>query len=161
MRSLHRNVPYLLAIVLWPFAGAKGQSPWPPSRFGDPSALLQAGASAKPKEGTDVVVLDEEDEYVFDASGTAVHTGFLVYKVLTQQGVSGWDSVEASWSPWHEEKPVLRARVITSDGAVHPLDPKTVSDAPSRDEDDNVYGDGRVVRAPLPAVAVGSIVEQE
>jgi hypothetical protein len=45
-----------------------------------------------PKVGTDVVVLDEEEDYVFEADGKAIHTHYLVYKVLTQKGADGWDT---------------------------------------------------------------------
>ena len=57
--------------------------------------------------------------------------------------------------------PEIRARVVTPDNQVHPLDPKTISDAPARDEDDNTYGDSRTLRAPLPAIAAGSVVEEQ
>jgi transglutaminase-like putative cysteine protease/tetratricopeptide (TPR) repeat protein len=121
----------------------------------------EAAARVSVKAGTDVVVLDEEESYVFDESGKSVYTHYFVYKVVTQGGVEGWDAVSLNWEPWHQERPSVRARVVTPDNAVHPLDPKTITDAPARDEDDKTYGDGRVLRAPLPAMAPGSIVEEE
>src|SRR4029077_1174506 len=66
-----------------------------------------------------------------------------------------------SWEPWHEEHPSLRARVITPDSAVHVLDATTITDAPAKENADNVFSDRRVLRAPLPAVAPGSLVEEE
>jgi hypothetical protein len=111
--------------------------------------------------GTDVVVLDEEDSYAFDGSGKSVYTHYVVYKVLTQGGTQGWDAIAINWEPWHQERPTVRARVITPDDAVHLLDSKTITDAPAQDEDEKTYGDGRVLRAPLPAIAPGSVVEEE
>ena len=157
--------PFLIFIASALFtikATADDAVPWNLARFdADAATLNQAAAGVSPKAGTDVVVLDEENSYVFDAEGRAVHTHYLVYKVMTQRGAEGWDSIDVEWKPWHEDKPTMRARVVTPDNAVHPLDPKTISDAPARDEDDKTYGDGRVLRAPLPAIAPGSVVEEE
>jgi hypothetical protein len=145
-------------------AGLAADSPgtWNISRFtADGATLNEAASAVSPKPGTDVVVLDEEDSYVFDADGKAVHTHYLAYKILTQKGAQGWDTVSLQWEPWHEEHPTMRARVVTPDNVIHPLESKTITDAPARDEDDKTFGDGRVLRAPLPAVAAGSVVEEE
>jgi Domain of Unknown Function with PDB structure (DUF3857) len=108
-----------------------------------------------------VLVLYDEHTFTFDAEGKAVRTKYMVYKVLSQKGVEGWDSVRMQWEPWHEEKPVVRARVITEDYANHALDAKTITDSPASDEDEDEYGDRRVVRGPLPAIAPGAVVEEE
>ncbi|MGH9741039.1 MAG: DUF3857 domain-containing transglutaminase family protein, partial [Candidatus Acidiferrum sp.] len=135
---------------------------WSKPRFtADGGELNKAAANLSVKPGTGVVVLNEENTYVFEADGKAVHTHYLVYKILTQGGAEGWDATELRWEPWHQQRPVLRARVITPDNQVHSLDAKTITDAPSNDEDDKTYGDSRVLRAPLPAIAPGSIVEEE
>jgi Flp pilus assembly protein TadD len=144
------------------FAAADSAGNWNISRFtADGAALNKAASAVTPKSGIDVVVLDEEDSYVFDADGKALHTHYLAYKVLTQKGAEGWDAISLSWEPWHEEHPSVRARVITPDNVIHPLEQKTITDAPARDEGDKTYGDGRVLRAPLPAIAPGSVVEEE
>jgi transglutaminase-like putative cysteine protease/tetratricopeptide (TPR) repeat protein len=51
--------------------------------------------------------------------------------------------------------------VITQDAAVHELDPKTLTDSPAADDEQNVFSDGRVVRGPLPAISSGSLIEEE
>src|SRR5690242_1052224 len=141
---------------------ADSSAAWNLPRFtAEAKKVNEAAGSVIVKPGADVVVLDEEDAYVFDADGKSVHTHYLVYKVLTQKGAEGWDAIGMSWEPWHEQRPEVHARVITPDNAVHPLDSKTISDAPARDEDEKTYGDGRVLRAPLPAIAPGSVVEEE
>ena len=48
--------------------------------------MYKAASSVTPKAGTDVVVLDEEEDCVFDADGQSIRTHYLVYKVLTQKG---------------------------------------------------------------------------
>src|SRR5580700_1925552 len=143
-------------------SGADDANRWTLPHFdAEGVALYKAASAPTPKAGTNVIVLDDEESYVFDAEGKAVRTQYFVYKILTQKGAEGWDSTSLQWEPWHEEKPTIRARVITADGTVHPLDPKTITDSPARDEDDKTYGDSREVRAPLPAIAPGSVVEEE
>ncbi|HZV86550.1 MAG TPA: DUF3857 domain-containing protein [Candidatus Binatus sp.] len=135
---------------------------WNLPRFAAEAAKInETAAKASVRPGTDVVVLDEESSYVFDADGKSVRTEYLVYKVLTQNGAEGWDAISVDWEPWHAERPTLRARVITPDNAIHTLDAKTITDGPALDENEKTYGDGRIVRAPLPAIAVGSVVEEE
>jgi Flp pilus assembly protein TadD len=151
----------LFVLPLWPI-GLPDSAVWDSPRFGtDGATLYKAASQSSPKEGADVVVLDEEESYVFDSDGKALHTHYLVYKVLTQKGAEGWDGISVAWQPWHEERPTMRARVVTPDNAIHGLDPNTITDAPARDDDDKTYGDGRILRAPLPAIAPGSVVEEE
>jgi transglutaminase-like putative cysteine protease/tetratricopeptide (TPR) repeat protein len=127
----------------------------------DPKAFYAAASQSTPPEGTDVAVLEDEDDFVFDAEGGSVHTAYLVYKVLTKKGVAEWGGVGTSWQPWRGARPTMKARVITPDFAAHELDPKTISDAPAREDQSSVYSDRRVTRAPLPAMAPGSVVEHE
>jgi transglutaminase-like putative cysteine protease/tetratricopeptide (TPR) repeat protein len=153
-----------LCLCLFPLNsnGSDEAGAWQLPRFSVEGAELNKAAASVPvKPGTDIVVLDQETNYVFDADGKSVRTEYLVYKVLTQNGAEGWDAISVGWEPWHAERPTVRARVITPDNAVHPLDAKTVSDAPAVDEEEKTYGNGRVLRAPLPAIGVGSLVEEE
>ncbi|HUK87836.1 MAG TPA: DUF3857 domain-containing protein, partial [Terriglobales bacterium] len=140
-----------------------GTEPTPGSAHftADPATLYQSATAKPAPAGADVVVLEDQDSYVFDAQGRKVHTQYVVFRVLTQQGAEDWANYSAPWEPWHEERPVLRARVITPDRAAHELDPKTIADAPAKQENDDTYSDRRVVRAPLPAMAPGSVVEEE
>jgi transglutaminase-like putative cysteine protease/tetratricopeptide (TPR) repeat protein len=111
--------------------------------------------------GADVLFLDDEETVLFDTEGRTVHSRYFLYKILTQKGAEGWGDIAFRWEPWHEERPTMRARVITTDGAVHNLDPKTITDSPAKESADHVFSDRRVLRAPLPAVAPGSLVEEE
>ena len=111
--------------------------------------------------GVDVLILENEERVSFDTEGKITRTRYYLYKVFTQQGAAQWADITANWEPWHEERPILRARVITPDNAAHTLDANTITDAPARVTEDDLFGDRRVVRAPLPAVAPGSLVEEE
>jgi len=152
--------------LLWLFTlnllGEDSTTPRGSARFSsDARAVYTAASQATPGDGTDISILDEEEGYVYDASGRSIYTEYMVYKVLTQKGAEDWDSISVDWEPWHDQHPALRARVITPDFAVHELDLKTVADAPAQDEDSDIYSDRRVMRGPLPAIAPGSVVERE
>jgi len=135
---------------------------WKLARFSeDGAAMYEAASSATTKKGSNILVLYDESAIVFDADGKSVTTTYKVYKVLSQKGADDRDNVVVEWEPWHEEKPVIRARVITSDHAIHPLDAKSITDSPASDGSEKEYGDRRVVRAPLPAIAPGAVVEEE
>lgn len=135
---------------------------WSIPRFSDDTAALtKLASSTKTPSGTDVVVLDDEKSFVIAADGSSEITTYLVYEIKTQKGAEGWDEVSQKWAPWIESQPKIRARVITPDGKIHTLDPKAITDAPAKEEDNDTYSDRRVVRGPLPAMAIGSIVEEE
>jgi len=79
-----------LAILGAKSVAADSAGNWNISHFTADGATLNRAASAvNSKSGTDVIVLDEEDTYVFDAEGKALHTHYLAYKVLTQKGAEG------------------------------------------------------------------------
>ena len=81
--------------------------------------------------------------------------------MLTQKGAEGWDALSVGWEPWHEARPVIRARVIAPDFTVHALDPNTITEAPARGGDYKTYSDGKRLHAPFPAIAPGVVVEEE
>jgi len=127
----------------------------------DAATLYDTASKAVSSSGADALIIESEEHVSFDAEGKTIRTRYYLYKILTQKGASEWANIGASWEPWHEERPTLRARVITPDYTVHSLDPQTISDEPSKQTADDLFSDLRVVRAPLPAVALGSLVEEE
>ncbi len=144
-----------------PYA-APSAEPWNAPHFSiDPKTLYQAATDVPAPDGVNVTELCDDESYSFDDAGRQVHVGHFVYKVLTQKGTEGWDSLSVSWEPWHEARPVIRARVITPDFTVHTLDPNTITEAPARGGDYKTYSDGKRLRAPLPAIAPGVVVEEE
>ncbi|HEY0704888.1 MAG TPA: DUF3857 domain-containing protein [Candidatus Acidoferrales bacterium] len=162
-----RPISQILLVVLLFVSGgvhslAGDAVAWNFKRFSDDAAALYAAAASVPNPpGADVLVVDDEETYVFDNEGKSVFTRYTLYKVITQKGADGWDGISSAWEPWHQERPVMEARVITPDNAVHPLDQKTVTDAPAKEDEDQVYSDRRVLRAPLPAISAGSLVEEQ
>ena len=69
--------------------------------------------------------------------------------------------VHAFWSPWHQDRPSIHARVISPDGEVHTLDENTIEEIQIPSGQANVFTDAKLLRAPLPALAVGCVVETE
>ncbi len=145
-----------------PAAAPQNGEPWAAPHFSlDPKALYQAASTAPAPEGANVTLLCEDESYTFDETGRVVHIGHYIYKVLTQKGAEGWDALSVGWDPWHELRPVIRARVIAADFSEHMLDPSTINEAPARGGDYKIYSDDKVLRAPLPAIAQGVVVEEE
>ncbi|HTX75498.1 MAG TPA: DUF3857 domain-containing protein [Terracidiphilus sp.] len=137
-------------------------SPSPAGHFTRPARDLYAAASAvSAPDGANIAIVEDDDTFTFDDAGRMTHVGYTVYKVLTEKGAEGWDSISVGWEPWHEERPEIRVRVITPDFAEHALDAKNISEAPAREGDYKIYSDGKRLNAPFPAIAQGVVVEEE
>lgn len=162
-----RSSPFASGLLTICFAvafapGTAHSQQWTLPHFSsDSKALYFAASAVSPPAGAGIIVLDSEVTYVFDAQGNVTYTDYIVYKVLTPDGARDWDNATQYWEPWHQQRPSIRARVITPDGAVHMLDASTITNSPAKDDQDDVYGDRRVIRAPLPAIGTGSVVEEE
>ena len=126
-----------------------------------PEELQQAAAAIKAGKDADVTMLLHEEHYSFDRDGKELQAYHTIYRIENEEGVSGWDEISADWEPWHQAKPEIRARVITPDGVVHNLDLKTLNNMPVHEDSPDTYTDQRSYGGPLPAIAVGAIVEEE
>ncbi len=127
----------------------------------DPKEAAQAAAAVTVKEGEDAVFLHEEDVFTFSDKGTAVSTHHALYRILSNEGVKRWSTVTAYWQPWRQDRPAMRARVISRAGVVSTLDPKTIADSTAHQIDPDLYSDSRMLNAPLPNLEAGCIVEFE
>lgn len=133
--------------------------PWDSGAFaGTPADVLAAAAKVAPADA-DLVILLEEQRHTYAEDGSATTTQRLVYRVIEDSAVEDWGSVSSIWAPWYEERPIIEARVITRGGTVHQLDTAAISEAPAPEASLEIFSDNRVIRAPLPAVAAGSVVE--
>ncbi|MGI5863711.1 MAG: DUF3857 domain-containing protein [Myxococcales bacterium] len=131
-----------------------------PPLTSDPSGLLSA-VNALPAPG------DESNDFVlwevlvrFDEKGRRSFTARSIYRPLQAEAVRALGSVRAVWSPWNEERPTLDARVVTADGRVFRLDPKTIGEAPVNEGSPQIFDDRRILRAPLPGVEPNAVVEE-
>ncbi len=131
-----------------------------PPFMADPAALAREAAALAPPPDTDIDVLLEEGVIILDEQGRATTTYRLVYRAITREGAERWSEVARAWSPWHQARPEMRARVIGPDGAVRVLDPATLVEAGMGDQERGQYGDRRMLKGPLPAVDAGTVVEE-
>ena len=166
--ALRRVFPCLAALVLVELSGtcAPAQQtvqPWSAPHFSVPAKELYQAASLVPvPEGANVLLFDDDESFSFDDAGRLTHVGHYIYKVLTSKGAEGWDSLSVGWDPWHEVRPLIRARVIEPDYTERNLNPGAITEEPARGGDYKTYSDGKRLRAPLPAVAPGVVwIEEE
>ncbi len=154
--------PALTAAAAAGAPAVKAAQPWEGAPFGaDGATMARAAAKVESEEGDDVVVLLAEASYSYDAAGRETYSQRLVYKILAATAHESWSTVEGSWAPWHQARPEIRARVITPDGAEHTLDPATITENAGSQGSPDMFEDGRVLRAPLPATRPGAVVEQQ
>ncbi|MBV8519125.1 MAG: DUF3857 domain-containing protein [Acidobacteria bacterium] len=150
----------LAAVVCLALPLAAAELPWNGAPFsGEPKAIV-AAAEAVPAGDAPAVVLLDELHYTFDADGRATRQEHLIFRIADASAVDDWSTVEADWAPWYYEKPALEARVIAKDGSVQTLDPKSITETAAGDESDDIFSDNRILRAPLPGMAAGAVVEQ-
>jgi hypothetical protein len=127
----------LLSLCLFTFAFAlvSGESrldaqgtpaasaPWQAAPFSASAKdVLDAAAAITPQQYATVTILNEEHRIVLDASERAVQTRRMFYRVEAKEALMGWGTMRATWSPWRQKRPTVRARVIAPDGSVAVLD---------------------------------------
>jgi len=137
----------------WPITG--------PAFAASPAEIQAAAAKIHAEALTEATIFFERDSFTLDAVGRMIYRHDLILRIETEDGAKNWSEIRAGWSPWYQDAPEIRARVIASDGKVTVLDPKTITDGPAREESEDTYTDARVRKVPLPAVTVGVIIEQE
>lgn len=143
-------------------SAALAAPPWEGGPFeADPKVLVKAAAEAAAGESAPVLTLLLEQRLAVDVEGRLAETTRLVYRINSEAALQWWSGVEEEWAPWRQARPEVRARVVTPDGVAHELDPTLLVEAPVSEGDPVLYGDRRRLRAPLPAVSVGAVVEEE
>lgn len=106
-------------------------------------------------------ILSERIHLVLDDQGGWKQTRVFRYRVLNHMGVENWSSYSAHWQPWFQAQPEVDVTVTDPDGATHKLDLATLAVSPVYPDMPDLYSDARMVRAPIPAVSVGSVVEEK
>jgi len=157
----------LCALYLTLFAGtlqsqSTATAPWEAAAFSaEPKDIAGAAAAIKVKKFANATLLFEERHVVFDSAERSTASVRIVYRVETKEAQRDWGTARATWSPWRQKRPEIRARVIAPDGTVSILDPKVLTESPAHDQRPEIYEDQRSYSGPLPDVEVGSIVERE
>jgi hypothetical protein len=136
-------------------------APWDgPAFSATPVALLRAAAKISAPAGVEVSVLFDEPRYRFETDGRESFWLRRIFKVNSPAGATDWGTVDLGWSPWYQNRPSLRARVVTPDGKSHELDPQTIEIVAENQSDNQMLSDRRTVRAPLPGMTTGAVVEE-
>ena len=132
--------------------------PWDAPAFASDPKELVAAAEKVPAGDAGFVVLLDEGNYSFEANGKSHTTQRHMVRILDDSAIEDLGTIEVPWAPWYNDRPTVAARVVSKDGTVHTLDSKAIVEAPAREEL-GIFSDNRVLRAPLPGVAVGSVIE--
>jgi tetratricopeptide (TPR) repeat protein len=132
-----------------------------PAFTAEVGTLRTFGETVKTAKHAEATVFLNDVNFNFDEAGNLVETRHLIYRIESQDGVQNWSETSGQWDAWHQAKPDIKARVITPDGAVHWLDPRTLSDIPVHQGEPDTYSDERKYGGPLPALAPGAIVEEQ
>ena len=156
--ALGLRVPALAAVLAFFATSMFASDPWDAPAFSsDPKELVAAAEKVPTGEAGFVVLLDEA-RYSFETSGKSHTTQRHIYRIVDESAIDDLGTIEVPWAPWYNDRPTVTARIVAKDGTVHTLDSKAITEAPAR-EDLDIFSDNRVLRAPLPGIAVGSVVE--
>ena len=136
-------------------------APWEEPFHSDAAAVARAAAALPAVAGEPAQILFFEDSYRYDEAGRETRVRRSVYRIESETAHESWSVVSQRWSPWYQERPEIRARVITPDGQSHPLDPAVLAENGVGSASDDLFDDARLLRGPLPATGPGAVVEAE
>ncbi|WP_423842092.1 DUF3857 domain-containing protein [Acanthopleuribacter pedis] len=109
---------------------------------GDPQTLIQAAQAQHAANPEDVSnTLWSEQKIVIDHEGRRTTVFRRTYFINSHQQLGDLETVEASWRPWYQARPVIRARVITPDGAVHELNESDIVESAAADSEENQFNE--------------------
>ena len=151
-----RRVPFLVTFLLW---ACVTTPPSPPAPTAPPEPKTSPVAQGTDDEPPAVAIDLSEVTLRIEADGTSTRTWREIYRLRSAEPGDGWTHVFAFWRPWGDEPPTIDATVVAPDGTAQKLDPKTVSDQANKN-DDGMLTDEKLRIAPLPGLALGSVVER-
>ena len=130
--------------------------------FSLPAAtLLHAASSPVARDEYPLVVLHDSQRFDFDERQRLTRVSHQIYRVDSALAVVASGEVRAIWDPSRQSQPTIRARVVSQDGREHLFDSSLLSDESAPGGDSRLFDDTRLLRGPLPAISIGSIVEIE
>ena len=107
----------ILVGVVPGFAPAEGECQQLSSAAGHftrPARELFDAATAVPADGANIAILEDDDAYSFDEQGRDDARGVHGLQGPDGEGCGGVGLDSIGWEPWHEARPEIRVRVITS-----------------------------------------------
>ncbi|MBN2320124.1 MAG: DUF3857 domain-containing protein [Acidobacteria bacterium] len=161
MRLLPISILILFISAIQAIADTRTDSPWDNGDFyGTPEEILAAAGKVPVNEEYGVQILLEECRFVLDEESRINFTYRLIYRIDSPGAVSSWSRVGRSWHPWYQDRPDIRARVITKEGMEYELDPANLGEYSDAEDGPDIYRDTKTLRGPLPAVEVGAVIEE-
>ncbi len=125
-----------------------------PAFTATPKELLDAAKHATGDEKGSLILRDNETT-TFDDHGLVTRRAHFIVAITTSKGIDSWDELWRGWSPWFQERPELRARVISRSGEVHELDPTKLGEEP------DPHSSRRFVLGRLTGLEAGAVLEYE
>ena len=126
----------------------------------DPAALSAAIAALPPPAGVPAQMIFQESRFDFDEAGRITFHRHWIYRILQAEALRDWGVSQVRFSPWHQERPRPRVRVIDPDGKEQRFELASYAEKKASEGREDLFGDRRMLELRLP-VAVGSIVEEE
>jgi hypothetical protein len=154
----------LLALGLGPapaLAATDADQPWLAGPFASSAADLARAGALSPALGEEAAqMLFQDTRFELDVEGRITFRRHWVYRVLRAEGLRDWGVSQVRWSPWHQERPRVRARVVGADGREQLFDETSFAERPAPEGREDLVGERRILERKLPA-QVGSVVEEE
>ncbi len=97
--------------------------------------------------------------YSFSEQGTLTKSIRSIWRV-NQSGLADNGTLAYQFSPWYQKQPIVRARVFDRNGKAYEFDKDDMTVSPAHSADPAVLTNNLVVRAALPGLQDGAIVEQ-
>lgn len=130
-----------------------------PPLTADPKDIILTSTQYPPVAGTSVQELLEETLVRIDDQGRRSFQYRYVFRIDHESAIEGWSAVSGGWSSWFENRPEIRARVVSPRGEVQLLDSATLGEYGVEDSSNQMYGDRKSLKGPLPKLSKGCIVE--
>jgi len=80
---------------------------------GNRAAIRQAANTKPVPQDAEVEVLLDETLIRFEADGRRTRRVWRIYRCLIEQSLEDWSYGQAGRAPWREQRPQIRARVIS------------------------------------------------
>jgi transglutaminase-like putative cysteine protease/tetratricopeptide (TPR) repeat protein len=151
-----------LLLTLLPSLALAASPTWEdgPPMQGDPSELLATAAAFGDGDAAVEILLLRTDIEVHE-DGRRTTVVWSVRQLNDVAAAGGSANIQTSWTPWFEDQPDVQARVILPDGRIVGFDPVTFQEVPVKaGTDPLIFSDDRSLRAPLPQLSNGALVEQ-
>lgn len=131
--SLYAHSTCLALILLKPGTKVLGiDDLWSaPALSQDPKVLRKASEGFLPNSKAGATILLNQMSFRFEEDGRLRHSVHTIYRIDKSEALHALSAVRAVWQPWHQQKPTIRARVITSEGKIHQLDTSPLVDSPA------------------------------